>query len=166
MGSDDDDEQQGRVNCTVIVVRCGSRGQTTLPNSILLQGSPDDEHAITVRARAQLGYALHAFQTLQIASFGEHDVHFQPVANLHYPHAHGQGWKQNIYTRERHSHAEYCTKQACEEARETYLDMALRCACERIDDNGKNIGEREMRRVWRTRRRGLVLKVYLRERGK
>lgn len=54
--------------------------------SILLEISPNDEHAVTVCTRTQLGHSLHALQPLHVTPLCEHHIDLETVADLAYIH--------------------------------------------------------------------------------
>ena len=49
---------------------------------VLLQFSPEDEHAVAVRPRAQLLHAAHGFEPLWTTTLCDDDVDFKTVTDL------------------------------------------------------------------------------------
>ena len=91
---------------------------------VLLQFSPEDEHAVAVRPRTQLLHVPHGLEPLWTAALCDNDVDFETVADLS---ENGRGVAPSA--REARSHV----------GQATHLDVALSRACEGIDDDLENV---------------------------
>ena len=100
------------------------------PSLVLLQLSPEHEHPVPVRAGRDLLHVAHALEPLRTPALRDDDVDLEPVADL-------------FMHRERsisaETHADGREEGWSEMGSETHLDVALRRARKRVDDDGEDI---------------------------
>ena len=144
------------------VQQSGGRVHEGRARLVLLELSPEDEHSVPARVRGQLLHVAHRLKPLRTPALRDGDVDLEPVADLR---GGRQRWRIG---RSNNKAARGVSRWSGGEGRGregkrsgTHLDVALRRARKRVDDDSEHVREREVYRVRLPPDRFLVLEVYL-----